>query len=74
MKFQFIEREHGTHSVELMVKMFSVSRSGYYGWRSRSASKRAGVEKVLVEEIRKIQEGKIAYRYGSPRITEELRK
>ena len=31
---------HETHSVEMMAGLFSVSRSGYYAWRTRARSER----------------------------------
>jgi len=73
MKFQFIERLHESHSVEMMAELFEVSRSGYYAWRSRPASERSRVEERLIEEIKKIQ-GEAKYSYGSPRVTEELKR
>jgi len=75
MKFQFIERHQQAHSVELMARIFQVSRSGYYAWRSRPASERSVMNERLAEEIKAIQEeGKYKYVYGSPRVTEELRR
>lgn len=73
MKFQFIERQHSAHSVGLMAELFGVSRGGFYAWRSRPASKRSLTDKGLVEEIVKIQE-KVKYTYGSPRVSEALRR
>ena len=73
MKFQFIERHHSSHSVELMAGLLSVSRSGYYGWRSRPACRRSVMDGQLVDEIHAIQD-EYKYRYGSPRVGEELRR
>jgi transposase InsO family protein len=73
MKFQFIELHQEAHSVEMMARLFEVSRSGYYAWKSRPASKRVALNEQLVEEIKQIQE-EVKYRYGSPRVTEELRR
>ncbi len=55
-----------------MCRILSVSTSGYYKWRSRTQSKRAQHNLVLLEEIKKIhfQNKK---RYGSPRIAKELK-
>ena len=66
MKFQFIERLHEAHSVEMMAEIFEVSRSGFYAWRSRPASERSRVEERLQEEAR--------HSYGSPRMTAELNR
>ena len=73
MKFQFIERLHEAHSVEMMAEIFEVSRSGFYAWRSRPASERSRVEERLVEEIKTIQE-EARHSYGSPRMTAELNR
>ena len=73
MKFHFIERHQSAHSVGLMAELLEVSRSGYYGWRSRPASARARRDEQLVREITAIQE-QFKYRYGSPRVREELKR
>ena len=56
-----------------MAEILEVSRSGYYGWRSRPASARSRRAEELVREITVIQED-VKYRYGSPRVTEELKR
>lgn len=63
----------GTHSVGMMAKVLKVSRSGYYAWRRRTESRRRGKDRDLVGRIAEIQK-KVRYRYGSPRITAELRR
>lgn len=73
MKFQFIERHQQTHNVEMMARMFEVSCSGYYAWRSRPPSDRSVMNERLVKGIESIQE-EVQYRYGSPRVTAELRR
>lgn len=73
MKFGFIEQHRGSHSVGKMARMLRVSRSGYYAWRSRAACKRAVEQQELVGQINTIQE-EVKYRYGSPRVTVELRR
>ncbi len=72
MKYQFMDQQRRYHRVEKMARVLEVSRGGYYAWRSREASKRAEEDKALVAEIRDIQENVAKYRYGSPRVTEEL--
>lgn len=62
-----------THSVGMMAKVLKVSRSGYYAWRRRTESRRRGKDKELVGRISDIQK-KVRYRYGSPRMTAELRR
>ncbi len=73
MKFQFMRDHQKTHSVEMMARLFSVSRSGYYAWGRRARSERERSEEELLAQISEIQE-RVRYRYGSPRVTAELRK
>ena len=60
-------------SLQRMCQVLSVSRSGYYGWRSRSASPRQQANAVLVEQIRAIHV-KSRQTYGAPRILVELQE
>jgi putative transposase len=73
MKFGFIERHREAHSVAKVAKVLGVSRGGYYAWRRRAGSRRAREAEQLVQRIREIQR-EVKYRYGSPRITHELRR
>lgn len=58
--------------VEKMCKAFKVSRSGYYDWMNRKPSPRTVERNKLIDQIRSLyQESK--HRYGSPKITDELR-
>ena len=65
-------------AVERMCRVFKVSRSGYYDWLNRAADRRqlsareVNNQKVLklISEIHKKSKG----RYGSPKITQELKK
>jgi putative transposase len=74
MKYQFMDHQRQFHRVEKMARVLEVSRSGYYAWRKREASKHAQEDEALVAEIRDIQEKVAKYRYGSPRVTKELRR
>jgi putative transposase len=74
MKYQFMEQQRQYHCVEKMARVLGVSRGGYYAWRKREASKRTHEDKELVAEICDIQENVSKYRYGSPRVTKELRR
>ena len=51
----------------------SVSRSGYYQWVGREQSVRAEANAELSKEIRRIYDEHKG-RYGSPRITQQLRQ
>jgi len=74
MKYQFMDQQRRYHRVEKMARVLEVSRGGYYAWRKREASERAQEDEKLVAEIRDIQENVAKYRYGSPRVTEELHR
>lgn len=50
-----------------------VSRSGYYAWRDRVPAPRTVANHSLVAEIEALFEAR-QRRYGSPRITRDLRK
>jgi transposase InsO family protein len=73
MKYRFINGQRGIHCVEMMARVLEVSRSGYYGWQDRGESGRERANRALAQAIRRIQE-KVKYRYGSPRVTAELRR
>ena len=51
----------------------SVSRSGYYQWQGAEQSARAEADAELLKEIRRVYD-KHKGRYGSPRITQQLRQ
>jgi transposase InsO family protein len=55
-----------------MCRVLKVSRSGYYRWLKRRPSRRELDNQRLDAEIRKIYDGSKG-RYGSPKITRELR-
>ena len=73
MKYRFMEGQQGTHSVGRMAEVLGVARSGYYAWLGRSDSEREQANQDLAGRIEGIQKaGK--HRYGSPRVTAELRR
>lgn len=55
-----------------MSKVFKVSRSGYYQWLKKTPSKRFLERQQLIDEVKSIHQQSKG-RYGSPKITEELR-
>ena len=57
----------------LMCRVLEVSRSGYYAWRGRPESERACRNRLLVSQIRVVH-ARRKNRYGSPRMTDELRE
>ena len=68
-----MKEQESSHSVGMMAKMFSISRSGYYAWKARPESRRYREDTELEGRIRAIQTG-VKNRYGSPRMTRELRR
>lgn len=56
-----------------MCKVLEVSRSSYYKRLNREKGKRAQENKGLLEKIREVFRGS-KERYGSPRITAELKR
>lgn len=52
---------------------FEVSRSGYYAWVSRKPGPRLQANALLLVQIREVYH-RHRQRYGSPRVTEQLRQ
>jgi len=73
MKYRFMVQQRGAHSVGKMAEVLGVSRSGYHAWRGRRRSRREVANAELTQEIREIQRA-VKHRYGSPRVTEALRR
>lgn len=71
MRFAWIKEHVSEFSVACMCNVLEVSRSGFYAWQKRPASKRALDREVLVQKIRvaHVQSRGI---YGSPRVAEDL--
>ena len=65
MKYRVIERFRGTYTVEDMCKVFQVSRSGYYAWRSRQ--NKVAKDQWLVNLIVECQQ-KCNQTYGCRRV------
>lgn len=63
------------HSVLMLCRLFEASLSGYYDWQKRQLQpgKRAKEDHVLVQQI-KIIHTQSRKTYGSPRVTNQLRK
>jgi putative transposase len=58
--------------VSRMCEAFEVSRSGYYSWRDRKESKRAGENRTVLAEIHKVHEQN-KQAYGAVKTWRELR-
>jgi len=59
--------------VSIMCEVFSVSRSGYYAWLKRPASKRKQADAELLGKIRIIHRDSDGS-YGSPRVHRDLKE
>jgi len=68
-----IEELGKEHKVRDLCDLFGVSRSGYYAWSRGQESARELANRLVSQEIKQVFEAK-RQRYGSPRITEELRR
>lgn len=68
-----IEELRADYPVRQLCAVLAVSRSGYYGWRQGRPSARQAANELLVEQIARVYHQKRG-RYGSPRITEQLRR
>ena len=67
-----IQRHEACHTITLMCRVLTVSRSGYYAWRSHPPSDRAQANAQLALDVHRIfNEHK--GRAGAPRITKQLR-
>lgn len=73
MKYQFIETQRSEFRLKKMCQVLKVSRSGYYKWQKREKSPSLIRNEELLEKIKKIHEENEGI-YGSPKITNELKK
>lgn len=72
VKFEFIRQHIRHYPIRDTCKILGVSKSGYYQWNDRKPSRRALQNLALIEQIKIIHEPN-KKRYGSPRITKELK-
>ena len=72
MKYATIRQHEACHTVTLMCRVLTVSRSGYYAWRSRPPSDRAQANTRLALDLHRIFDEHKG-RAGAPRITKQLR-
>ena len=56
MRYQFIRANERHFQVKRMCQVLSVSRSGYYDWKSRSPSARAQANEALLKQIEQVHE------------------
>ena len=67
-RIQIMAREY---PLNLLCRVFAVSRSGYHAWRTRKPSARQQANGRLLAAIRQLHQGPERC-YGSPRLTPEL--
>ena len=72
MKYYFIKGNLNNFRVGKMVKIFNVSKSGYYKWGSKSKSKRSNENEQYLLEIKKIHKASKEI-YGCPKVLGELK-
>ena len=72
MKFDWIRVQEAFHAVRTLCRVLDVSRSGYYAWSNRSPSPRSIEDSHIVAEVAAVFDEHKG-RYGSVRITRELR-
>jgi len=72
MAFLFMLKHQERFNIRKMAKIFEVSISGYYAWRTRKPSQHSQTDSALVQRIKIIQK-RHKGRYGSPRMWEDLR-
>jgi putative transposase len=73
VRYRQIEQLSSEHDVRDLCELLEVSRSGYYAWRTRHETTRQMSNRLLVQDIKRLFEANRG-RYGSPRITEALRR
>ena len=73
MKYCFMAAHRGEHRVEKMARNLGVTRSGFYAWMRRGKAARREHDERLMASMMRIQR-EVKYRYGSPRMTRELRR
>ena len=71
--FEFIEEEKANFPVTVLCEAFGVSRSGFYGWKSRPPSSRRQRREELAVKVVAVHE-RSRCKYGSPRVHAQLRK
>ena len=72
MRYEFIYEHRTQHSIMVLCRVMSVSRSGYYAWRDRPESERVKRHRELTKKIRTASE-EFKGIYGSPRIHRQLK-
>lgn len=72
MKYAFMREHRHEYTVEMMCRLLSVSKSGFYDWLDRGGHEVSPRRQAAQAAVKDVFEKK-RKRYGSPRIHEELR-
>ena len=72
MRYRFIQAEKASYPVEVLCRVLTVARSGYYAWCRRPLGARAQENQWLLTHIRTCYQASRGC-YGSPRIHHDLR-
>ncbi len=72
MRYQFIKKHGGQHSITALCRTMEVSVSGYYAWCKRPLSQRQQENACLLKKLRAAY-NRSKQTYGSPRLYHELR-
>jgi transposase InsO family protein len=72
-RFRFVADHAQTYPVKRLCATVGVSRSGFYAWRRRPPSARAGSDAELLVAIRRIHKAS-RRTYGAPRVWGQLRR
>ncbi len=72
MRYRFIQAEKAAYPVEVLCRVLTVARSGYYAWCRRPLGVRAQQNQGLLTQIQTCYQASRGC-YGSPRIHHELR-
>ena len=70
MRYRFIQAEKALYPVEVLCRVLTVARSGYYAWCRRPLGARAQQNQWLLTHIRTCYQASRG-RYGSPRIHQD---
>jgi transposase InsO family protein len=73
VRFSFIHAEKAHFPVAALCRVLEVSRQGYYAFAARPPSQRERDDAALQERVRAVFDAN-SQRYGSPRVTRELRR
>lgn len=71
MRYAFIREHEGKFHVAAMCRVLSLSRSGYYDWRTRGPSKRTLANARLLDRIREVY-GQSRENYGARKLWRAL--